>query len=402
MIQIQAEDINKLRILYIVHFILYAIIIIFNFILIKEIIWLQKTLKFLYLIANYFLIVLYVIPIIELFVAISNKLNKNRTILFKTLNLAFCLIAILMGLFFSVLLIINTMDFSDFNRECPFNIPITILNDNKCNNKICILNNENLEKEYPYEYLCNYNPIKNFKDQNGPFKRKINETEEITTDVLIICEKYEFIGYYFENEIIYSYLDYCNNLNEIYICQRFLEPKKYKLDENYKCPNDKYITKVYYFCIINIIINLIMSFIPWKLEINAFAKIISQFRRNNLSNSKNSTKDCSKINDNLEENFKKAPTELIIVYNNTNSNFNLNTDKNTENQKEDNKNENMKEIIENYQNIKYILDKKINRRNDNKLRKISEQITNNITNLQGSSDIFIIEDNKAIQKIKRK
>ena len=120
------------------------------------------------------------------------------------------------------------------------------------------------------------------------------------------------------------------------------------------------------------------------------------------SGSKNSTKDCSKINDNLEENFKKTPTELIIVYNNSNSNFNLNTEKKYENQKEDNKKEISEESSENYQNIKYILDKGIHRRNDDKLRKISEQITNNITNLQGSSEIFIIEDNKAIKKIKKK
>ena len=402
MIEIQENDINKLKAFYIVHLVIYAIIIIFNFFLIKQIIWLKKNVESIFLSGNYFLIAYYIIPIIELFFVISNQLNKNRIILFRKFNLIFCILAIVIGLFFSILLILDILDFSFFFMECPFNVPITFITDQKCINRICIFNNENIENKYPYEYLCNYNPTKYFKDQKGPFRRKVNESEVIISEDQITCQKL-YYSYNIINNIIYSFLNYCH-LKEIYICQRFLEPKKYKLPEGYECPTEQYYTKFYIFISFNIIINIILSFIPWKLEINVYDKIISQLRTIGLSDSKNSTRDCSKITNDLEKNFKKLPTELIIVYNE--NNLNLNKDIKIKQQNEDSKQQIINcnitsENSEDFKNDRNIIQKKINKRNSDKLNIKDEEIDTNIINMQGSSDIFIL-NNKIMKANKKK
>ena len=87
----------------------------------------------------------------------------------------------------------NTIYLSDFCKECPFNIPISNINNNNiCKNNICILNYENLTNEYPYEYFCNYNPINYFDEGNNTFRKRINDSYIIESDYEIKCEKYEF------------------------------------------------------------------------------------------------------------------------------------------------------------------------------------------------------------------
>ena len=389
---------------YILHFIFYFIIIIFNFILIKQIIWLKKVLYYLYLSCSYFDLLFFIFPIIPFFLIISKKLKKKYLRLLKQLTLIFYIVSIILGLVFSIVLTINIIESSDFCKDCPFNLPIDQeINESKCKNRICILNYEDLENKYPYEYLCNYNPNKYFEGKEGPFRRKINDTTEIVSDSEIICNKYDFKEYIFQNKIINKYLSICKSVEEFHICQRFLEPKKYNIENNYECPNDNYFNSIYIFCILNLFFNLIISFAPWKLELNIYEKVFTRFRGNNnrISNSFKSTKNSSKILEQIEEgNFKKEPTDLIIVSNN-NKNLNVNTNANINNIENDDNNNNVYTIQINPNGKKNNLKKENNIRITEKTDG-ANQNKNIINNPQNSADIFILDDNRIIKKLKKK
>ena len=210
----------------------------------------------------------------------------------------------------------NSMDLPDFYKECPYSIPISDINEESCSKKRCILNYENANNQYPYEFLCNFDSSQDFKEK-GPFERIINETEVVTSDSQIICEKYQNnIDYDFQNEIINNYLYTCTQPRDYFICQRFKEPYKFSVDENLECPNYNYIQNMIIISIVDIVINLILGFISWRVQIVIYNKIIKELsgneERKNIS--MNSTQNCSKVNEeNAEENFKKTRTEIIIV-----------------------------------------------------------------------------------------
>ena len=250
----------------------------------------------------------------------------------------------------------NSMDLPDFYKECPYNIPFSDINEESCSKKICILNYENENNQYPYEYLCNFDSSQDFKEK-GPFERKVNETEVVTSDSQIICEKYQIIDYDIQNEIINNYLNTCTQPRDYFICQRFNEPNKFSVDEILECPNYKYIQNMIIISIVDIVINLILGFISWRVQLMVYNKIIKELtgndERKNIS--MNSTQNCTKvIKENDEENFKKTRTEIIIV---------CSTDKLTK-VEETNKNINQN-ITKN--NINIFINKNLNRNKNNEI-----------------------------------
>lgn len=325
--EINPSEKKCIRINFIIHLFLHALIIIFNFILISKIIWIQKILHYLYLSASFFGIIYFLFPIVPFIFVQSNKIKKNNIHILKKVTLVFCMIAVITGIFFSGVLLVNAIESTDFCRECPFNLQISNpLNEQKCNNKKCMLNKiQNLEKEHPYEYICNYNPIEYFDEGEGHFKRKINNSIEIETEALILCQKFDSRDYDIEEEIINDYINFCGHNKEYYMCKRFFEPKIYDIQEDYDCPDKSYIKIVFIFCILNILLNLMINFIPWKSEMNIYEKIIMRFfpNRYRRSNSLNSTKHNSQVTNNAHsEQFKRVPTEIIIVCNNIQTNIN--------------------------------------------------------------------------------
>ena len=400
---IPQSEIKCFKIKYIFHLVSCAIIILFNFILISKIIWIKVFIYFIYLGLSYFCILYFISPILSLILAILKKINKENISKLRLLNLIFCVLAIIVGFFLVISLLINTIESSDFCKECPFNIKINDINNkNICINRICLLNSENKENTYQYEYICNLDPSKYF-DEKGPFKRGLNESFTIESNNEIECKKYE-LGYIIENDIINRYINFCGSNKELYICKRFSKPKYYNIKENFKCPEDNYSKILYMFCILNIFINLVLSFIPWRIEIVSYDKIILHTRRNNMASnnlSLNSTIDNSKVdNENKEENFQKVQTQVIILCNNNNlninenrNNININNIQNENNQyiHTENCNHITNSNNKNKDNIKYkTCDEELNSKN------------NNISNPQSSSEIFILEDNKKINKKKNK
>ena len=342
---IYRTNIKALRKNYIFQLILSVVAIIFNFILLNEIYWLNSLLYYIYISICIFGILYFLIPIIPFIFILLKKLTLKRLKIFKVISIIFCSFVIITGLAFIIVLMINTLEFVQFCHECPFNLQDSyidnIYNDyinnnlnekvlkDQCTNRRCMFNNDILESQYNYEYICNYNPTEEF----GKIRNEINTNETINN---VECNKIQknINNYNFENRIIYKFFEMCNSFEEFYICQRIDEPNYYAIEDEFKCPKKTYMTYLILFCMISVLLNLILSFFPWKLEYNKYKNILDNIRPHNNrieSNSLNSTRNASKIKkEEVDRSFKKEPTEIIIVYNNTEENIiNENENNNT-------------------------------------------------------------------------
>ena len=371
------KAINRLKSLYIIHIIVIASILIFNFILISQIYWLKKILQKLYLLSSIISIIFFIVPIISLIFICTKKLKKRNFNIFKILTLIFCVISLTLGFFFSGILMMNAIESPEFCKECPFNLPIqeisNLIQSNKLNNKCkerrCVINTKNydiLEKNENdfYEYLCNYNPTSEFEE--------IEETSDnikcnkIDKNNLIISD--------LENNYVFNFYDVCNPYAEFYSCERSKAPNKFKLEENFVCPGTSYMTILITFCMLNIILNLVINFMPFKLEYNKYFEMTNPPRIvMPKSNSFNSTINSSQIpkdnNIETEDKFERAPTEILIIVNNKNKDNVNNINKN--NKKEENNDENN---INNELVIRKAKTKKVNISSMNEPKKI--KVTN--------------------------
>ena len=386
-------NIKDLQLSYIIHLVLNGIIIIFNFILIIEISWINNLYYYIYLSINIFGIFYYLIPIIPISFIKLNKLTKKKIIILKTISLIFCFLVYIIGLFFGILLMMNTFESTNYCRECPFNLKDSYINNiyddyiNKkinenelkehCINRRCIFDNNIQINEYSGEYLCNYDPTKEF----DPIKNN-SLTNDIINQIECIQIEEDYNKYNFEKEEIYKYMEMCNSFDEFFICQRISEPLSYSLKEDFICPKSESTIKIIIFCIISITLNIIISYIPWRIEYIKYKNIILSLNQNNRNGSRslNSTQDISKIQkEEFKESFKKEPTETIIVC--TEENMINKINKNNDNIKNNNANKIINNLLLNDKDNKAHLNN-----NNEKLKKkeIIDTIiiNNNLSNLE--------------------
>jgi hypothetical protein len=150
---------------------------------------------------------------------------------------------------------------------------------------------------------------------------------------------------------------------------------------------------------LDVLINLIFGFFPWKLEYNKYKLLIMNFeprRTTRKTDSFSSTVNDSKgIKENISEsNFEHSPTEIIIVCNNKNNNNFINTNNNNIINIINNVNNN---IINNNTIIKKKSTKKINFSKD--IGTNSEEKSKNKTEIKYTkkvniNNINIINNNK--------
>ena len=330
--------IRELKKNYILHLIVNAIIIIFNLVLSFEIFWLNEILYYLYFSLSIFGILYFIIPIIPLIFLLLKKLTQKNIKIFKIKSFIFCGSVIVTGISFIITLMVNALKMNEFYPECPFNLQNSYINKiysdymdnnleekqlkNHCINRRCILNKEVLSNSYPYEYICNYDPTTDFEK----IINKTNNNNETITQIQ--CNKIgNFNNYHFGNKEIYKFLEMCNSYEQFYICQRISEPKVYSIPEDFKCPKKNYMTILIFLCMVSVLLNLIISFFPWRIEYIKYKNIIYYLTSNSNNNAQNnnslnSTQNASKIKKvEQEKSFKKEPTEIIFVYTNTDENM---------------------------------------------------------------------------------
>ena len=333
---------KELKINYGIHLFILIIILIFNLVLNTQIIWLKDIYTKIYLLASYIFLINIILPIISLRYVCKNKITKKNVNIFKILTLIFCTIAIIYGFFFSGLLMVNAIETPEFCKECPFNLPINEIeffpqNDlnKKCNERRCIknsINPENITEKNEndmYEYICNYNPTSEFEKvkETQDVENTDNNTITQTSDNIFCVELTQedvMTNSELENNYVINFYDKCKSFTNLYICERSKIPNVFDLKDNFVCPENSYITKLVIYCMVNILINLIFSFFPWKMEYNKYKELIMQYsprrvitRSNSFSSTINDTKI---IKENIEEdNFEHTPTQTIIVYGKNNS-----------------------------------------------------------------------------------
>ena len=333
---------KSLKINYVIHLILLIIILIFNFVLVSQILWLKKIFGNLYLLMNYISIINFIFPMISFIFIIKNKITKKNINKFKIITIIFCTLAIIFGFFFSGVLMINAIESPEFCKECPFNLPLSEINsfpnynlNKKCNERRCLKNSPNPETNIKnendlYEYICNYNPTDEFDEikESKDIENNNNNTISKNSDNIFCKEltKDEILNTELENNYSNDFYDMCNIYTKLYICERNQLPNKFKIEKNFVCPEKDYMTKLVIFCMLNVLINLIFGFFPWKSELNKYTILIMNYeprRTNQKSNSFSSTINDSKgIKENISENnFEKTPTEIIIVCGNKNNNI---------------------------------------------------------------------------------
>ena len=333
---------KSLKINYVIHLILLIIILIFNFVLVSQILWLKKIFGNLYLLMNYISIINFIFPMISFIFIIKNKITKKNINKFKIITIIFCTLAIIFGFFFSGVLMINAIESPEFCKECPFNLPLSEINsfpnynlNKKCNERRCVKNSPNPETNIKnendlYEYICNYNPTDEFDEikESKDIENNNNNTINKNSDNIFCKEltKDEILNTELENNYSNDFYDMCNIYTKLYFCERNQLPNKFKIEKNFVCPEKDYMTKLVIFCMLNVLINLIFGFFPWKSELNKYTILIMNYeprRTNQKSNSFSSTINDSKgIKENISENnFEKTPTEIIIVCGNKNNNI---------------------------------------------------------------------------------
>ena len=295
------EEMKIMNISYIFHFLLYIFMSIMHLLTYLKIFWTNVISKYIFISTSFIDFILLIYPAIPLVLTYRILSNKNLTNLFKNLSLTFLFISFALGIANSVSLWINVNKSSILYRECPYNYnqnnlqnflnKINDENENSnlneiCNKRRCIFTEENLNELYPYSYVCNYDSSDDFSIEIGKTYSRIAPNDEVySTSKIIYCENLsnENIFNSNTNNDINNFINTCSNYIMLYKCYRFNTPENFKIAEEYECPDKKYVTYSYLFGIFTIILDIILSFIPWSFVFNSYKSIL-KINEDNINN----------------------------------------------------------------------------------------------------------------------
>ena len=295
------EEMKVMNISYIFHFLLYIFMSIMHLLTYLKIFWTNVISKYIFISTSFIDFILLIYPAIPLVLTYRILSNKNLTNLFKNLSLTFLFISFALGIANSVSLWINVNKSSILYRECPYNYnqnnlqnflnKINDENENSnlneiCNKRRCIFTEENLNELYPYSYVCNYDSSDDFSIEIGKTYSRIAPNNEVySTSKIIYCENLsnENIFNSNTNNDINNFINTCSNYIMLYKCYRFNTPENFKIAEEYECPDKKYVTYSYLFGIFTIILDIILSFIPWSFVFNSYKSIL-KINEDNMNN----------------------------------------------------------------------------------------------------------------------
>ena len=291
------EEMKIMNISYIFHFLLYIFMSIMHLLTYLKIFWTNVISKYIFISTSFIDFILLIYPAIPLVLTYRILSNKNLTNLFKNLSLTFLFISFALGIANSVSLWINVNKSSILYRECPYNYNqnnlqnfLNKINDENgnsnlneiCNKRRCIFTEENLNELYPYSYVCNYDSSDDFSIEIGKTYSRIAPNNEVySTSKIIYCENLSNENIFNSNKITCT--NTCSNYIMLYKCYRFNTPENFKIAEEYECPDKKYVTYSYLFGIFTIILDIILSFIPWSFVFNSYKSIL-KINEDNMNN----------------------------------------------------------------------------------------------------------------------
>lgn len=414
--EIQLEDIKTLIFSYIFHVFLFIVYLVLHLIVHSKVFWIINSLGIFFLVGSYFNILYILFPIYPFIIIFKKKYRKKIFYSLKIMTFVLLIIVLIIGLILSLLFLINTIQSKKFCKECPFYLSIKHLNyvlgpylsnnernhdiKSKCKEKRCVLDNESLNEQYPFTYLCNYDPSEDF-DDDETYTRITENGVEISVKKQLICTSvsrfYNLI--IFDHSELYLYLDLCFDFSDFYRCKRFNKPEEgYNLDLDTECPDETYLTLIYIACALIIILDIIFAILPLGLEyliIKKLLVILGNIRRK--TNSFCSTARSSKISQD-EGNFKKEITPVIIIEPKIINNVWINIDNDNESEMELHLKNNAIKLN------KFIHKKERNLFNPDKINKIILNNPNILTdkNLQNQDIYFVTNKESKYQNQNRK
>jgi plasmid maintenance system antidote protein VapI len=134
--------------------------------------------------------------------------------------------------------------------------------------------------------MCNYDSSDDFSIELGKTYSRIAPNNEVySTSKIIYCENLsnENIFNSNKNNDINNFMNTCSNYIMFYKCYRFNTPENFKIAEEYECPDKRYLTYSYLFGIFTIILDIILSFIPWSFVFNSYKSIL-KINEDNMNN----------------------------------------------------------------------------------------------------------------------
>ena len=329
--QIEEEEIKPLLFNYIFHALIFILIFIFHLIINLKITWTSMIFSKLFIFGTSFYPLYSIISVPPMYYILIKKFKIDKIRIIRKVSTILTIITIVVGLFSSMLILTNAIQSKKFFKECPFTVPVSHLNkvfgsyfgkspDSKeikdeCKSRRCVMDSSNLNEEYPFKYLCNYDPTDEINNDDKTYTRTLPDGSEISKDKELICTPLvsTYVEISFVNNVIYDYLDLCYDLSDFFTCERLNKPDKiYDIKLELSCPDDMYIFVLYVFSALIITIDLIISSLPWIVEIIALKRIIRFLTTARIkANSHNSTAKSSVVS-NKEDSFKKEDTFIII------------------------------------------------------------------------------------------
>ena len=327
--QIEQDEIKPLIYNYIFHIVLFIIYLALHIIIQIYTYWVIKSFDTIFLLGTYFNILYLAFPIFPLIIIFKRLYKKNIIYIVKMMTLILLIITLIFGLILFVIFLINAIKSKLFCKECPFNLGLDHLNkvfgpyygkgrDNDdlkdlCISRRCVLDHVNYYDDYPYSYLCNYDPSDEFDDDETLVREKPNGYKVSVNNQLTCQPVYpNYNSILFTHSELISYLDLCYYYSDFYRCKRFNKPKNYNLDLDEECPESNYLLLVYIMCVIIVVMDIIISLLPWGIEYITFKKILIYLSTNRRkTDSHNSTARSSEISQE-DESFKKEKTPVLI------------------------------------------------------------------------------------------
>ena len=328
--QIEEEEIKPLLFNYVLHSILFILNFILHVILCLKIYWTSMVNYKLFIFGTCFFIIYAFFSFLPIYYIIERKFKLNKIRMVAKLSLILIIITFIISLLISLVLLLNAFYSKSFYKECPFNLSLSHLNaifssyygksaeseeiKDECKSRRCVLDSSDLDEDYPYKYLCNYDPTFEINDDDKIYKRTQSDGTEIVKDEELVCSEIVIShnDYSFKNSILYDYLDLCYYISDFYYCKRLNKHKNFDVEFNILCPDNTYIFLLFLFSALFVIIDLIVSVLPWIVEIISLRKLERILSTGRVkANSHNSTAKSSVISNNPES-FEKENTLIII------------------------------------------------------------------------------------------
>ena len=335
-------SLKEIKLSYIFHLALLSLILIFNFIVYDNMLWILSFFGFLYIIILFAYLILFLLPVLTATILFLRNMVNMSLKRIKKLMLASSTASFIFGIILCYLLWTVILKFQDFYENCPysfssgeiqkffdFNDPNSTENVKKCGYKKCFYKDKTESDILSYNYFCNFDSSKDFGEKNDGNKKYeviTNNGNKTISNYLIKCELINITTINIRSDVIKKYINLCSFFSDFYICKRLNKAKIFDIEYDYKCPKTNIYLTSYLLGVLCLFINLFFPIILIFTDITTNKKLLQYVRsveiRLNEESQKtaNSSKKPESNNSENSNNFKKESTDLIIVENKNNDN----------------------------------------------------------------------------------